>query len=466
MKKIISIILIMTLLFSIFFIVDSNAQELVPEYDATYNNNNGILYANGNDITINTDANGDTVVYWNGGSQVVPSTVTIIGGGKEGTSYEKSNIIMEAGTVSYIYGGGISLDTNQIATVENSNIVVNNGVILKAVVGGGLIYTTVQNSNVTINNGTIAGVQGGGLANAVISGTEYSAGTEDDILNSKCRVINSNVKINGGIIDSTPSNYGLVYGGGQGYSYTENANLIINGGNLSKAYVTPGGSNGYTKYANVEIKDGTIGLFQTINRGETDEVEVLISGGVIEKAYVGGETGDSSVDGTIDKIKFNIIGGKINSLEPGTSGGNVLDIDQNNYQLTYVDGTIVNNNTGGKGTTISYTLNIIENQIDLFQGESKKVNIEIITNPVGYENLFNNQQISWESSDNNIVTITEDGVVTGVNEGNATISAELLNQKDTANVSVSLSNDTIAIILLTIIIIVILGILVFFLINW
>lgn len=113
MKKIISMCLIIPVFFSILCFFCVSKAETAPVYDATYNNNAGAFYANGTPITINTDSSNNTVVYWDGGSQVVPSTVTIFGGGTNGTSYKSSNITMENGTVSLIYGGGISLNENE-----------------------------------------------------------------------------------------------------------------------------------------------------------------------------------------------------------------------------------------------------------------------------------------------------------------------------------------------------------------
>lgn len=166
MKKIISMCLIIPVFFSILCFLCVSKAETAPIYDATYNNNAGAFYANGTPITIDKDSSNNTVVYWDGGSQVVPSTVTIFGGGTNGTSYESSNITMENGTVSLIYGGGISLNENEPSIVKNANVTVNNGTILTTLMGGGIIYTNVENTNITINGGTVAAVVGGGAASA------------------------------------------------------------------------------------------------------------------------------------------------------------------------------------------------------------------------------------------------------------------------------------------------------------
>ena len=353
MKKIISMCLIIPVLFSILCFFCVSKAETAPVYDATYNNNAGAFYANGAPITINTDSSNNTVVYWDGGSQVVPSTVTIFGGGTNGTSYESSNITMENGTVSLIYGGGISLNENEPSIVKNANVTVNNGTILTTLMGGGIIYTNVENTNITINGGTVAAVVGGGAASAKISGVSYSAGKEGDLINSKNRTTNTNVVINNGIIDMVPSNYGLVFGGGQGLSYVENANLIINGGDLSKAYVTAGGSNGYTENGKIEITNGSINVLQTTNRGIVNTATVKVTGGNIINAYVGGET-DPSVTGVINKAEFDVLGGKVTNLNTGTSGGTPIEVEKDKFKVVYIENAVENNNVGPMAVSITY----------------------------------------------------------------------------------------------------------------
>lgn len=160
MKKFIGALLSVTIIFLTTLTTTANAAE-TPVYDATFNNNKGAFYANGTAITINKNSNGETVISWSGGSQVVPETVYVFGGGYGETSYATSNITMNDGTVSFLIGGGISLDENKNANVTNATTTVNGGTVLIGVIGGGFVYSTVQATNITINNGTVAAVGGG-----------------------------------------------------------------------------------------------------------------------------------------------------------------------------------------------------------------------------------------------------------------------------------------------------------------
>ena len=68
-----------------------------------------------------------------------------------------------------------------------------------------------------------------------------------------------------------------------------------------------------------KISGGNIYAFQSVNRGTVEKANVKVDGGNIDKFYVGGETEDSTVTGTINAVETNLIGGNINTLNVGTS---------------------------------------------------------------------------------------------------------------------------------------------------
>ena len=94
MKKILLFSLIISL--GILNITTSYASSL-PIYDETYNNNQGAIYANGTPIIV-SEENGKTVVSWENGSQIVPNSVTIFGGGNGG-NFASSSITMNGKTL-------------------------------------------------------------------------------------------------------------------------------------------------------------------------------------------------------------------------------------------------------------------------------------------------------------------------------------------------------------------------------
>lgn len=442
MKKILNILMLLVIVIAIIGCTSiTNAATVQPEYDATFNNNKGIFYANGNTIQIQENSAGETEVTWNGGTQVVPNTVTIIGGGKESTSFEESNITMTGGTVALIYGGGCSLVEANSADVNESNVTINGGTVTATVYGGGLIYSKVEESNVTINNGNVSAVVGGGCASTVISGVPYAAGTEAEPQNSKSRVEEANVTVNGGNIDSIPSNYGTIFGGGQGYSYVGETTVIINGGEMSKAYVTAGGSNGYTGDAEVKINGGKIKIYQSVNRGTIKNAELEIKNGEIENVYVGGET-DPSVTGKIEKSEVDIIGGTVENLKKGTSNGVELNIDRNNYKAIYTEGTVIQSQIGEQEIKVKYNIKIEQEDMKMYKGDIKELTTKLTTTPAGYEYLYEDEEKVWTSDDEQILTVDNNGKIQGMNEGETVVRIQLLDKADDITIQV-LPNPTI-----------------------
>ena len=433
MKKLLFSFLI--LCFSVFSISAPILAADTPIYDSTFNNNAGAFFANGTPITITEGTTADTVnIAWDSTSLEIPSTTRIFGGGRAGTVYDSSSVTLNSGTVSFIYGGGFSTDSNNIATVTNSNVVVNGGNVTQTLYGGGLLYTTVDTSNVTINGGTVNSVLAGGAASSVISGEAYSTGTEENPEASGTRVSNGNLTINDGTVTTS------AWGGGQGYSYTGNTNVTVNSGDLSTAYLTAGGSNGYTGNANVKINGGDIDVYQTTNRGTVETANTTVTGGNVNTFYLGGEP-DPTVTGTIENVSTAILGGTVRNLFPGTTGTLPLETSGENVTTVIVPGTVTNNNIpSGDTETITYNFTIIPDQINVFEGLQQQIPYTITTTPPGYENLFEDTPITWTSSNPSVATVDENGIVTGIAAGTATIIGTFLDQTDTVEITVTDSN--------------------------
>ena len=334
-----------------------------PSYDSTYNSNTGAFFANGTPIVI-SEVDGNTVITWDGGSQIVPNTVSVFGGGVGG-NYDSTQITMESGTIQNLIGGGIGYTPDNSSNVINTNITINGGTITNAVTGSGYFNAKVSNSNIQMNGGTALSVQGGGMASGKINGINYSVGNKDDAINSSNRTDIANIVISGGKIT-----YGL-FGGGQGYSYTGTVYLTISDGDLNGSYVTAGGSNGYTKSANVKLTGGKIGVYQTINRGTLNNASIKVAGSSINKFYVGGETEDKSVTGVINNIHTYLISGNIENLDSGTSNGTPLTIDDENYRVTATNSIkITNDNLGSSKSAIDYDFSVPTKNIKLFVNQN------------------------------------------------------------------------------------------------
>ena len=400
-----------------------------PSYDATYNSNNGAFFANGTPIVI-SEVDGNTVITWDGGSQVVPNTVSVFGGGVGG-NYDSTQITMESGTIQNLIGGGIGYTPDNSSNVINTNITISGGTITNAVTGSGYFNAKVSNSNIQMNGGTALSVQGGGMASGKIDGINYSVGNKDDAINSPNRTDIANIVISGGKIT-----YGL-FGGGQGYSYTGTVNLTISDGDLNGSYVTAGGSNGYTESANVKLTGGKIGVYQTVNRGTLNNATIKVAGSSIDKFYVGGETEDKSVTGIINNINTYLISGSIENLDSGTSNGTPITIDDETYKVTatnYIK--ITNDNLGSSKSDIDYDFTVPTKNIKLFVNQNMKIEATVTTNPTGYEEVFNDL-FSYSVDDESIAVVSEDGIITGVSKGTTSVTIKNGEKAQTIDVTVT-----------------------------
>lgn len=414
-----------------------------PSYDSTYNNNQGAFFANGTPIII-SEVDGNTTITWDGGSQIVPNTVSVFGGGN-GSNYESSQITMESGTVQNLVAGGLGYSADKSSTVTTANVIINGGIISNAVAGGGYFNAKVNKSNIQMNGGTALTVQGGGMASGKIDGVNYSVGTKEDSENSPNRTEIANVTISGGKVT-----YG-VFGGGQGYSYTGTVNLTISDGDMSNSYVTAGGSNGYTGTANVKLTGGNIGVYQTVNRGVLDNATVKVAVSSIGKFYVGGETEDKSVTGVINKINTLLVSGSIESLDSGSSNGSPITIDNQTYNVAATDSfKITNDNIGNSKKTISYNFTVSTKTVKLFVNQNIKISTVITTEPSGYEDVFADL-FSYSVDDKSIATVSEDGIITGVSEGNTSVTVK--NGDKTQIVDVTVTDVQPMIILLSVLVV-------------
>ncbi len=335
MKKIFLGCFILMFIFSLGFIpniCNKVYAQTEPYYDKNFNNGIGAFFANGNPITI-SDIDGKTTITWNTGKEEVTNTTLVFGGGQANSSFDSASITLESGTVGSIYSGGFSTSATEPAIVDKATITINGGTVNSSILGGGLLYTTVNNSNIIVNDGTATFVLGGGIASYTYNKIPYNTGTKEAPQDSGTIVKAANITINNGSIED-------LYGGGQGYSNTESTSVNINGGTFK--YVTAGGSNGYTGIADVNINGGDINIYLSTNRGTVDTVNLKMTNGNVKDLYIGGEDA-FDVTGILNKIKANLSGGKVTNLYAGLNGGVPFKVSPPNYLVSYSPGVVENN---------------------------------------------------------------------------------------------------------------------------
>lgn len=368
-------------------------------------NNAEFIFANGVPITITAIDSNKNKVSWDGGSMEISIKANVFGGSHDSdTVLENTSVIMESGTVNAVVGGGL-----HTSHVKNSNVIINGGSVPSQVVGGG--------------------------ASSFVKDTH--AWYSGDAKNSPCLVEHANVTINGG------NAYSLVFGGGEGISNTNSATVTINAGDFSKAYVTAGGSNGYTGTSVLNINGGTnYKVVQSVNRGSMESAELNVTDGTINDFYLGGETPDAGVTGTIASVKANISGGLIKNIHKGTTGGTEFPKDSSALSLTYNRSFIENANDIAEsfGTIANDTfddsitgITLNKATLTVTQGAVVVVKADISH---GADATEEQMKVAWTSSDEKIATIDEQGAVTALAPGKTTITATVAGHSATCVITV------------------------------
>lgn len=240
--------------------------------------------------------------------------------------YDGTNTTVTVGGTTYkvptglglnIYGG--SNGKNGPVNVSSTSITIKNcapGDIGRAI-GGNYLDGTVGSTSVVMENGTVILLFGGSHAGPGSAADGY---TLENAINgtTPAKVNNASVTFNGGTVTS------VIYGGGNGHSYTANAKIVINGG--SAKYVIGGGANGYTGNTSITVNDGSVDILHAVNRGKIDTSTITVKGGEVDNLYACGES-DDSVTGTVDNTTVGIYGGTVSSFDAGYNGGKDFEND-------------------------------------------------------------------------------------------------------------------------------------------
>jgi hypothetical protein len=288
-KSLVSEIVTETYIHSLSAKVDAPTIETID--GATY------VFANGTPVTIEAREDGEdgAIIKWNGGEEVVTPNTNVFGGRHDDDTYTNSNITVNGGYVNNVVGGGLHKSHTVSATIH-------------------------------MNGGKVKGINGGGCSSLTKkcgceNATTWYAG---DPKESPCVTEEANIVLLGGTSTS------LVFGGGEGISYTKKASITV-GGTFEAYYLTVGGSNGETTVGSVVVNGGKIKVLQGINRGNMEQINIVVNGGKIESAYAGGEV---PFVGTSEKPNGNDASGSFTKSTMEINGGTIttLSLGGNNYQ--------------------------------------------------------------------------------------------------------------------------------------
>ena len=200
-----------------------------------------------------------------------------------------------------VVGGFSNENINKTRVLPATNIRVRN-VDIQAVYGGHLFNGDVGEANIVIENSSVKEIIGGGDASRAID--------------KKYTVRNTVSKVNVKLTDVKSS---LVFiGGAGGPSTVAEARIELNE-NCDIAWLTAGGSNGFTAKSEIIINGGKYECVQMTNRGLVDEAKLVMNGGHVNRVYFAGEAEDETVTGIVYLVVFELNNGEIGKLARGNS---------------------------------------------------------------------------------------------------------------------------------------------------
>ncbi len=270
----------------------------------TYN-----VFANGTDIEVAFDATKGT------------NTVTWLDA--EGAKNKIQSVPTNANVFAGCHGSA-----TPVGTADKPVKITIDGAHLNTVCGGGLHESIVENVEITVKGEAQLNWVCGGGANCLIKDNENACqdkGWKNDAANSATLVKKAVVNIEAGTVANA------VYGGGEGYSKTENTTVNIKGGKLNS--VCASGSNGATGNSEVNIESGTITYVYSVNRGNLTSSDITVTGGEITNLYIGAAS-YPNITGTVTKSNVDITGGTVKELHAGKSNNETLDVSQEGYSFS------------------------------------------------------------------------------------------------------------------------------------
>lgn len=300
----------------------------VSHYEGT-KKNMYFVCANGLPVTIEASETDGyfkvTDVY--GNDAEYPITYAVIGGYYNGKkNLAKGSIKMLSGQVASLVAGSVNFDADSVSD-EDVSIIMDGGKVSSTTSASiGRVRTT--KCEVTMNNdANVYALACGSQSYFDVS----DVNTKDADINSDAYLLEGIINVNGGTCD-------LVYGGGSsGYGYVQKATINFNNG--TSGYVL-GPSNGNIDELIINVADGNIGILQSVNRGTMKSASFDVSGGTVDKFFLGGDSTDSTVTGTVDSVVAEISGGSHN-LYPGTTAGSTITSSDNIIKSVKIsDGTV------------------------------------------------------------------------------------------------------------------------------
>lgn len=401
-------------------------------------------------------AEGKSVKGANNVGMVVGKAVTtvfsnvIANGNIEGTDYvggitgysadnTYTNCRMTGTVTGHNYVGGISSGYGDGSTYED--VVFDGAVTGNDYVGGiagqstGLITATHSDASVTGNNyvGGLVGQSASAITECYTTGTVSAtnnkacyAGGITGVNNGSITDSYSSANVNSGVVDGSVTNNELQqYAGGiAGYSYGPITRCFASGDLFAVKFGA--GIVGYNDGVNATTSQ-CYAINDRIDVSNVTGIALRVIGGIKNNAPSPGNDNYAlstmvvSVNNVTQKIYDDLLHGFSHSLNElkqsatysanGWDMENVWDIDEG-MGFPFLRASAATN------TPIATALNI-EEEVTIFKGDTYPIQVNILPNTAS-------TNLRWTSSDPNVVSVNEQGVVFGVLAGRETITAATL----------------------------------------
>jgi hypothetical protein len=272
---------------------------------------------NGVPIVISTKEDGSIIVTDARGKETpITNSTVIIAGSVDGSDLESTSVTVVGTTLNNVVKGGSYSKEKENVRVKDIKVFVKDSTLKGGVSGSGF-NTKVDNLSFKIQNSKVDFM---GAGESWLQSIKKDCNSKDNLgFGSKayCKKCTMNIE---------NSDISLLYlSGNSGYLYVDDTECTINGGSCD--YIITGGSNGRTNNAKLIANDFKSQYFQTTNRGVVNHATAKFNNCTIDKFFVAGDSTDSTVNGTVDKVDIDITGGKI-GLYAGTQGGKTLTTEQ------------------------------------------------------------------------------------------------------------------------------------------
>ena len=293
---------------------------------------------------------------------------------------------------------------------ENIIQVLENGVIKGIKEGQG--YIEIRSSNNVVKRIKII-VKGINQTKDILV-TGITLPNEINLLTGESKAINAV------IIPNNATNKNLTYKSSNTNIATVNSNGIITAKKNGNCVITVTSNNGIKNHINLIVSEKIIDV---VDIGlNTQNVTIGVNGTTTINATV------SPLNATNKKVTFISSNSRVatvseNGLIKGISAGNaIITISSSNGIKKEV--RVVVKEIHATDIILSKTTTSLK------VGQEEKISYTIIPNNV------TNNRITWKSSNTNVVTITDNGTLKGINPGSATIKCKIGNVEKNINVTV------------------------------